>query len=178
MRTEHKYSLISILAVSLLILSCVPKEEVKKPVIEKTAPAGIIAVDDSNFGTEVQGYNGSVVLLFLNEDEWQSRDMRDRFEHFAGKYSGFVKFCEYPWSPGSDGEMYALEALPTVVLYRNGEEIDRIKGIPPEESAREKWNDDIELWLLKNTVRQKPGRASGDYKYLFKNGYKLHISGY
>lgn len=170
-------SILPVLVISFILVSCAAKQA-KSPEVIKTAPVGIIAVDDYNFGTEVKEYDGAVILLFYNEKDWQSKDMKKRIEHFADKYSGRVKFCEFPWSPGADGEAYGLEMLPTVILYRNGAEIDRIKGIPPEDRDRLKWNDDIELWLLKNVLSVKAGKYSGNYIYMFKNSYRLNISNY
>ncbi|PIP37503.1 MAG: hypothetical protein COX19_16585 [Desulfobacterales bacterium CG23_combo_of_CG06-09_8_20_14_all_51_8] len=84
----------------------------------------------------------------------------------------------FHWQVNDDPSRFKLEMLPTVILYRNGGEIDRIKGIPPEEKDRAAWNDDLELWFLKNAMELKGSEYSGDFTYLFKNGYTLQVGNY
>jgi len=68
--------------------------------------------------------------------------------------------------------------LPTVVLYKGGVEIDRIRGIPPDENGLMKFNDDIDLWMKKNVMELDGGQYLGKFRYLFANGYTLNVSNY
>ena len=163
------------IAISMCVYSCAPRE-IKK--VEAPPSPRVVMIDNSTFAEEVERYNGPALVLFYNTKFWQSTDMETRFDLFADRYNGKAKFCKFHWDINADASRYSLQMLPTVVFYMNGVEIDRIKGIPPDKRARLKWNDDIELWFLKNVLGLKGSKYEGRYKYLFKNGYKLQISNY
>ena len=114
------------------------------------------------------GIKASVYILYPEK----------RFEYFADQFYKHAKFCKFHWPINADPKLYRLKMLPTTVLFKDGHEIDRIKGIPPDKRARLKWNRDIELWLLKNVLGLEGDRYAGKFKYFFKNSYKLHISNY
>ena len=118
------------------------------------------------------------VALFFDKQYWQSEDMEGRIQLFAGKYGGSVQFLKYQWQTGDDPSRFGLQMLPTVILFKNGQELDRIKGIPKDRDTLNKWNDDIELWMLKTVFDVQGDDYSGSYKYLFKNSSTLDISGY
>lgn len=142
------------------------------------SPAGVITVNHQTFTNEITTHTGSAVIVFYNNEFWQSLDMKRRIEWLAGKYSGRAKFAQFHWQVADDPSRFKLEMLPTVILYQNGVEIDRIKGIPPEEKDRIRWNDDLELWFLKNALRLEGSQYSADFTYFFRNGYKLQVGNY
>ena len=124
----------------------------------------IVRINENTFSTEVTMYEGPALVLFYNSKYWQSKDMERRLEYFAKKYEGReIKFCKFHWPLAADAKAFQLEMLPTLILYRQGNEIDRIKGIPPEQAERNEWNDDIELWILKNALQLKSGTYAGKY---------------
>ena len=137
-----------------------------------------VTVNHQTYTDEIMLYSGPAVVLFYNTEFWQSLDMKRRLEWLAGKYRGNVKFALFHWQVSDDPSRFSLEMLPTVILYRNGEEIDRIKGIPPDEKERTGWNDDLELWFLKNAMALDDSQYSGDFTYLFRNGYTLQVGNY
>ncbi|MFH1156003.1 MAG: thioredoxin domain-containing protein [Pseudomonadota bacterium] len=141
-------------------------------------PPTVITVNHQTYASEIIAWPGPAVVVFYNADFWQSLDMERRIEWLAKTYPGKAKFAKFHWQVNDDPSRFNLEMLPTVILYQSGNEIDRIKGIPPEEKDRLKWNEDLELWFLKNALGLKGSEYSADYTYLFKNGYKLNISNY
>ncbi len=171
-----KYCLLMVVAI-LALSSC---GGVK---IEPRAPIGEVVpnfqkVNERNFEHVVNQYPGFAVVLFYNSQFWESNDMKERMDLFSHIYGKDARFCEYHWNMNNDGAKYKLELLPTVVLYKNGNEIDRIKGIPKDDKDRLKWNKDIDLWFLKNVKGAKGNEHRGVYSYRFNNGSELEISNF
>jgi len=138
----------------------------------------LTTVNHQTFTDEITTFTGSAIVIFYTTQYWQSLDLKRRMEWLAEKYRGKAKFAMFHWQISDDPSRFSLEMLPTAILYRNGEEIDRIKGIPPEEKDRTKWNDDLELWFLKNAMVLKGSKYSGEFTYFFKNGYTLQVGNY
>ncbi len=154
-------------------LGCSSTPETK---IQPIYPVGIVKLNNSNFVKEVKSFEGPTLVLFFNKQYWQSKDMEKRFNYFTKKFEGYVKFCKFHWDINADTTAYKLEMLPTVVLYKNGVEFDRIRGINPDEKARAKLNDDMELWIMKNALEMRGSKYNANYQYLFNNSFTLHVS--
>lgn len=120
----------------------------------------------------------SVVVLFYSEQYQQSRDMSVRIDYFAGQYGGHLQFIKSHWKRGNDPAQFGLKLLPTTILYQGGVEVDRIKGIPKDQDVLAKWNDDLELWILKTALALEGDEYSGEYSYRFNNSPTLNISSY
>jgi len=158
---------------AVLLMSCAAPFNSRQYKPEQASPLAI--VNHQTYTDEIMLYDGPGIVLFYNTEFWQSLDMKRRLERLAKKYPGKAQFAMFHWQVSDDPSRFGLEMLPTVILYEEGSEIDRIKGIPPEEKNRSKWNDDLELWFLKNALALKGSEHSGDFKYLFKNGYTLQV---
>lgn len=172
MRHEFSIKAILLAAAVFSLVSCArPPADPVIPVPE----TGMISVDHHSFQEEVINYPGTVLVLFHNRQFWQSVDMQKRIEWLAEQYQEEARFAVFEWRISDDPGRFRLEMLPTVILYRDGYEIDRIKGIPPGEDERRTWNDDLELWFLVNAMQLESGRYSGDFSYLFENDYTLKI---
>lgn len=155
------------------LISCASKPTTVERIVH---PSGIVKLDNNNFANEVKSYRGPVLVLFYNQEYWQSRDMEKRFDYFAKKFDTDAKFCKFHWDINDDAEPYDLELLPTVVLYKNGAEFDRIRGINPDEKERANLNDDMELWIMKNALEMQGSKYNAEYKYLFNNSFTLHVT--
>jgi hypothetical protein len=59
-------------------------------------------------------------------------------------------------------------------MYRDGYEVDRMRGIPDDARAMAALNDDLELWILRTGLKltQDP-KFQASFDYRFKNGVKL-----
>jgi len=179
--TLRSFHMIAVLSICLMgLVSCGTPRQAGLPSVAKTTdgPVYVLQVYDSTFHQEVADYNGVAVVLFYNDSYWQSKDMENRIQNFAQKYYGKAKFCKFFWNIDADTRPYGLEMLPTVVMYENGSEVDRIKGIPPEQASLNEFNKDVELWLLKNAFQLQGDEYSANFRYLFNNGYTLQISNY
>lgn len=165
-----------IIFVAIFAVGCGGKQKSGRYIPQQEST--LVAVNHHTFTDEIMLYNGPAIVLFYNTEFWQSLDMKRRLEWLAGKYRGKAKFAMFHWQISDDPSRFSLEMLPTVILYRNGEELDRIKGIPPEEKERAGWNDDLELWFLKNALALDESEYSGDFTYFFRNGYTLQVGNY
>ena len=166
-----------LLSVPVFFLSsCAPHRppEAKLPPAEKH----IVNIDSSSFDSEVKSHNGPVIVLFYNDSYWQSKEMEDNVKRLFERYKGRIKFCNFFWDVNQNGARYGLEILPTVVLYKNGREIDRIKGIPESPEDRAELLDDMDLWILKNVLKARGNEYAGTYMYRFNNTATLNISNY
>ncbi|MDA3897889.1 MAG: thioredoxin domain-containing protein [Desulfobacteraceae bacterium] len=164
--------------ISAVVLSACAGTSRDKWQPETGQAAALMTVNHQTYTDEITSYSGPAIVIFYNNQYWQSLDMKRRIEDLAEKYEGKAKFAMFHWQISDDPSRFSLEMLPTVILYRNGEEIDRIKGIPPEVKEREKLNDDLELWFLKNALALKGSEYSGEFTYLFRNGYTLQVGNY
>ena len=171
-----KLSIGDILTITLVFLLTACGGKTPQPGPEQTSP--LTTVNQQPFTDEIILNKGPAIVVFYNTQYWQSLDMKRRLEWLADKYQGRAKFAMFHWQVSDDGSRFSLEMLPTVILYRNGEEIDRIKGIPPNEKDRVGWNDDLELWFLKNALALEGSEYSGDFTYFFRNGYTLQVGNY
>jgi len=147
-----------------------------QPIARMEGTVGNITdVDDGSIDRVVYQYPGYAVVLFHNDKFWQSKDMSKRISFFADRYWEKIRFCDFYWDVKRSGKKYGLTMLPTVILYHNGQEIDRIKGVPDKKEDRKAWNNDLNLWLLKNALNAKGNEHSGNYEYLFKDSSELQI---
>lgn len=144
-------------------------ELVAGPILEKSAG------DIPNF---LNGQTQPVLILFYDDKYRQSRDMSGRISLFADKYGGHIQFIKCRWRPEDDATLFGLRMLPTTVLFKDGVELDRIKGIPKDSDALLNWNNDLDLWFLKTALSVQGDEFSGDYTYRFNNSATLTISGY
>lgn len=161
-----------ILAVLVLAPACAAKKAAETP------PPKIVSVTQATYKAEVLDSKGLTLVLFHNEKFRQAVDMRQRYDTMADKFYGKAKFCEFTWPSGGDTKPYRLETLPTVIMFRDGQEVDRIKGLPTSRAELAGFNDDMELWLLKTGLNLSAGDYQADYTYRFNNGHKLISSNY
>lgn len=139
-------------------------------------PPDIVQVNAGNFSQEVLRGPGLVLVLFHNPEAAQSREMYQRLSGLAQSYKGQLKFCAFAWDASVDPEPYRLEMLPTLVMYRDGWEIDRMRGIPATIEERRGLSDDLELWLLRTGLgRTSDPRFQAQFSYRFNNGPTLQV---
>lgn len=139
-------------------------------------PPDVAQVNAQSFAAEVGAGSGLVLVLFQNDTYPQSREMVGRLDLLAGKYKGKAKFLSFFWDMEGDAQAYGLEMLPTLVMYRDGREVDRMRGVPAERDFKETLDDDLELWLLKTGMNLTRGKYYGDFSYRFNNTSRLAAS--
>ncbi|OLN30387.1 hypothetical protein DVDV_0587 [Desulfovibrio sp. DV] len=137
-------------------------------------PPDIMPVTAETFAEAVLRQPGLTLLLFYNADSPQSRELYDLLGWLSQSYKGQLRFCAFPWDAGADPAPYRLEMLPSLVMYRDGWEIDRMRGVPDSAEARRALPDDLELWVLGTGLeRTDDPRFQARFSYRFNNGYTL-----
>ncbi len=85
-------------------------------------------VTDSSFGEVIQ--KGALVLV----DFWAAwcppcRTLAPVLEQVAGEYEGIVRFIKVNVDDSpSTAQRYGIMSIPTLILFQNGEEEERIMG--------------------------------------------------
>lgn len=178
MKNRKSYVQIVLVAfcISCLFLSGCGRQ--KFPDLPKTSSGQILDINQTDFNSKVIDIKGPVVVLFYNPEYAESKDMLARVQYFAGKYGGDIQFTKYLWNMSDDPTQFGLLQLPTTVLYKKGREIDRIKGIPKDTEIRSRWNEDLELWILKTVFEIEGDQYSSEYKYRFNDSSTLQMSGF
>ncbi len=164
---------LALFACVLVLTSCATTTDTK------TVPDPLITpVTEETFDKVLKNTEGKALVLFYNDQFWQSQDMMKRFLYFSEKFKNYASFYDFVWDPKKDGSRYGIDLLPTIGLYENGILIDRLRGVPGDKVDRLSFNDDIELWMLKNVVGLTAGKYVGDFRYRFNNSNTLHIGNY
>ncbi len=96
-----------------------------------------IAVTDATFDDEVIRADTPVVVDFWAEWCGPCQMLGPVVEKLATEYKGRLKFAKVdvdanPQTPGA----YGIRGIPTMIIFRGGEEVDRIVGYLPEEQLR------------------------------------------
>jgi len=171
MKLRKLYFLIFILFIVLYLLSCATNKHPAISFLEKSSKY-TTAINEQSFYKFVNNQEKHTLILFYNKNYPESIDMHNRFELFAKKFNKYANFCKFHWDMSRlDPKPYRLVMLPTVVLYKRGIEVDRIKGIPPKMDRRHMLDVDMEIWFYKNVLNL---RGSGRFEdFLFKNSYHI-----
>lgn len=104
--------------------------------MEETA---ITPVDYKNFDAEVLETSGFVLVDFWAEWCQPCKGLTPIIDELADQYGSKIKFCKCNVDRSEKLAMhYGVMSIPTVILFENGTEIDRIIGLRPKQDY-EKW---------------------------------------
>lgn len=158
-----KPNLVGLIAVCAVCLLCACAR--KAP-----PPPDIVPVTAETFTEEVLRQPGTTLLLFYTSDSPQSRKMYNLLSWLSQNYKGQLRFCAFAWDTSADPTPYRLEMLPSLVMYRDGWEIDRMRGVPDSSSGQRNLPDDLELWVLRTGLqRTDDPRFQAQFSYRFNN---------
>lgn len=92
--------------------------------------AGIVEVTDGEFETQVLKHSQPTLVDFWAEWCAPCRALAPVVEEIATDYSGRLQVAkmnieEHPATPGK----YAVQAIPTLLLFKNGEVVDQLVGL-------------------------------------------------
>ena len=100
-----------------------------------TGAKHVITVTDVNFG-EITGKNELVLIDFWNERCEYCRDLAPIIERLAADYAGRVAFGKLDVDKNRRTRVrFEVNAFPTLILVKNGKEIERIVGYVPREQV-------------------------------------------
>ena len=93
---------------------------------------------DQNFETEVLGANEPVLVDFWAEWCMPCRMLAPTIEKIAGDYTGKVKVGKLDTDSNRDVSMkYQINAIPTVILFKDGQVLQKFVGLRQERDFRD-----------------------------------------
>lgn len=135
-----------------------------------------IAVDDENYASEVSDFTGPLLVFFYADWCPFSETLIPRYADIEEKYAGKIKFCRYPLDIGYkdfqspeglklwDGlaQKYGVETIPTIIMFNQGKEIDRMRG-RPETELLDAYRVFFTEWIESNLINPEanPYRFNG-----------------
>ena len=103
-----------------------------------------IAVSDESFETEIQNHNDVVLVDFWGENCTPCRQIAPALEELAVQFSGKIKIAK---ANAEDAPVafarLGVRNIPCLIMFRNGEEIDRQFGYQPKSK--------LQSWIEGNT---------------------------
>ncbi len=107
---------------------------------------GPVDLNDTNFHREVVLYDGVVLVDFWAEWCGPCRMMGPIVEQLARQYAGTVKVgkLNVDENPHS-AETYGIMSIPTMLIFKDGEVVDRIVGAQPREAVARR----LDSWLAR-----------------------------
>ncbi len=95
--------------------------------------ADLLELTESSFQTEVLGASEPVLVDFWAPWCGPCRMLTPVVQNLATLYAGKVKVAKLNVDdcPGIAGS-YGISSIPTLILFKNGEVVDRIVGVPPQ----------------------------------------------
>ena len=98
----------------------------------------VVEFTDSNFETEVLKSDKPVLVDFWAEWCMPCRMLTPTIEKIAKDYSGKVKVGKVDTDANRDISMkYGISAIPTVILFRNGQVAQKFVGLRQEREFKE-----------------------------------------
>ena len=92
-----------------------------------------ITLTDANFQEEVLDSRQPVLVEFFSAWSGLHHIMAPGLEEMSGKYDTRVKFCRLDVHIYKDlSKQYGIQNLPTILLFKNGQPVDKIVGVTPK----------------------------------------------
>jgi thioredoxin 1 len=99
----------------------------------------LIEVTDGNFNTEVLGASGTVLVDFWAPWCGPCRMQTPILEGLAKELNGNARIVKLntDTNPGV-ARQFAISSIPTLILFRDGKEVERMVGVQPAELLKRK----------------------------------------
>ncbi|MBD3313039.1 thioredoxin [Candidatus Woesearchaeota archaeon] len=96
-------------------------------------------LNKENFSKEVEQSDQPVIIDFWAEWCGPCRMMGPVFEELSNDYEGKVKFAKINVDEEPDlAGRFAVQGIPSLVVVKDGNEVDRIVGFAPKEALKDK----------------------------------------
>lgn len=95
--------------------------------------ANVKHITQSDFSNEVTSASGAVVVDFYATWCGPCKILAPMMEAQAGLFIGKIKFLKVNVDESPDlAKTYEIQAIPTVLFFRDGKVVDRVVGLPGE----------------------------------------------
>jgi thioredoxin 1 len=101
--------------------------------LKRSKKMGVPEFDDNNFNSEVLQANGPVLVDFWAPWCGPCRQIAPVIEQLAGENQGTIKIGKLNVDNAPNAaQNYGVSSIPTLMIFKNGEVVDRFVGVQPK----------------------------------------------